>query len=314
MTNTITDKQILELWRSPLFVGSYSGVKTFQACLKLEKNISISEKKLYQVLKQDPVFLIHQKGATKIQRRHLVLNNYGEVVFGDIAYMYPYNDYKYFVLVVDGFSGKIFVRPLKSKNSAIVALALDSIFEEFGSQVYVFETDQGGEFKGESKTLFKRRNIIYKLKYGKNKSFMSENYIKIVKRRLYQTLRGTLNQDWVTVLETVVDNLNNIPTKRIGYLKPNSIRGEFDSVKVQEAKKTHNIKTFTEDSWKKQKQNQEEFEKSSALLKVNDYCYIDFDEKLFDKSYDVKVNSFIFSLLKLFELLHKIYNTSTSYW
>ena len=62
---------------------------------------------------------------------------------------------------------------------------------------------------------------------------------------------------------------------------------------MKEAKKSHNIKSFVEESWQKQKQNKEEFELSnqkSSLLKVNDYCYVDFNEKLFDKSFDVKVS------------------------
>ena len=223
MSKDVTDEYLLELWRSPQFFGSYSGVKSFQASLKLEKNISVSQERLYKILKKDSLFIIHQKNPPNIKRRHLILNNYGEVVFGDLAYMYNYNDYKYFLLMVDGFSGKIFVRPLKARNSATVALAIDSICEEFNSQIYVFETDRGTEFQGDCKKIFKKRNIIYRPKFGKNKSFMSENYIRIVKRKLYLTLRGTLNQDWITLLETVVNSLNNIPTKRIGYLTPNSI-------------------------------------------------------------------------------------------
>jgi hypothetical protein len=70
----------------------------------------------------------------------LDLNNYGELVFGDLAVMYPYDGYNYFLLVVDGYSSKLFVRPLKTKNSKEVASALDDIFEEFGAQIYVFET------------------------------------------------------------------------------------------------------------------------------------------------------------------------------
>ena len=37
-------------------------------------------------------------------------------------------------------SSKTIVRPLKAKNSAIVAKALADIFDEFGAQIYVFET------------------------------------------------------------------------------------------------------------------------------------------------------------------------------
>ena len=170
MTN-ISDEAILKLWRSPLFTGSFSGVKTFKICLKLEKDIDVSESRLYSILKTDPIFIIHQKNPPNIKRRHLILNNYGEVVFGDLAYMYNYNDYKYFLLMVDGFSGKIFVRPLKARNSATVALAIDSICEEFNSQIYVFETDRGTEFQGDCKKIFKKRNIIYRPKFGKNKNW-----------------------------------------------------------------------------------------------------------------------------------------------
>jgi hypothetical protein len=85
MSNKITDNEILKLWKNPHFSGSFRGVKTFQTCLKLEKDIDISERKLYKILKKEPVFLIHQKSPTTLSRRHLNLNNYGELVFGDIG-------------------------------------------------------------------------------------------------------------------------------------------------------------------------------------------------------------------------------------
>jgi hypothetical protein len=85
MSNTLTDIEILKLWKNPLFSGSFRGVKTFQTCLKLEKNIDISERRLYKILKKEPVFLIHQRSPTNLKRRHLSLNNYGELVFGDIG-------------------------------------------------------------------------------------------------------------------------------------------------------------------------------------------------------------------------------------
>ena len=50
------------------------------------------------------------------------------------------------------------------------------------------------------------------------------------------TLRGTLNQNWVIVLGRVVENLNNTPIKKLGYLKPNMITNEADSVLVSNAK------------------------------------------------------------------------------
>ena len=71
MNRQISDKEILKFWRSPLFTGSYSGIKTFQRCLKLEKDIEVSERRLYSVLKTDPIFIIHQKKHKELDRRHL---------------------------------------------------------------------------------------------------------------------------------------------------------------------------------------------------------------------------------------------------
>ena len=71
MNKDISDKDILKFWRSPLFSGSFSGIKTFQLCLKLEKDIDISESRLYSILKKDSIFLIHQKKHKELDRRHL---------------------------------------------------------------------------------------------------------------------------------------------------------------------------------------------------------------------------------------------------
>ena len=72
MVNTnseVTDQKILELWRSPLFSASYRGIRTFKRMLKLDLNIDISEARLYAILKNDPVYLIHQKPARNFKRR-----------------------------------------------------------------------------------------------------------------------------------------------------------------------------------------------------------------------------------------------------
>ena len=57
--------------------------------------------------------------------------------------MFEYESYKYFLLVVDTYSTKVFVRPLKNKSSALTSKALRDIFTEFNSKIYVFETDRG---------------------------------------------------------------------------------------------------------------------------------------------------------------------------
>ena len=102
-------------------------------------------------------------------------------------------------------------------------------------------------------------------------------------------LRGTLNQDWVQVLPSVINALNATPLKKLGWHQPISINSEIDSVNVDNAKNHHKIETYSEPNVLTQQKNQEEYRKSSDSLQINDFVYLDVDEKLFDKSFDVSV-------------------------
>jgi hypothetical protein len=111
----------------------------------------------------------------------------------------------------------------------------------------------------------------------------------LVKKYLYLTLRGTLNKNWVGVLEKVVNDMNNTPIKRLGYLKPKQINSEIDSVFVKNAQKSYKINIYEEPNWKIQLQNQKSYKTNIKNIQIGDYVYRDLDEKLFDKAYDVSV-------------------------
>lgn len=53
----LTDEEILTLYKDPKFPGSFSGVKTFRDFLFVEKHELVSEKRLYDILKQDANYL-----------------------------------------------------------------------------------------------------------------------------------------------------------------------------------------------------------------------------------------------------------------
>jgi len=96
----VTDRKLLQLWRSPSFSGSYRGIKTFQILLKTDLNIDVTQDRLYRILKKDSIFLIHQRPQRNFLRRSYDLQNYGELVQADIAYMFEYDSFKYFLLIV----------------------------------------------------------------------------------------------------------------------------------------------------------------------------------------------------------------------
>lgn len=228
------------------------------------------------------------------ERRKYDVRFYGETVQADIAYMHPFDNYLYFLLVIDCFSLKIFVRPLKSKSSAAVKTAFEDIFEEFNAPIHVLETDRGTEFIG-CKSFFKTKSIYFKTKIGRNKAGIAEWGIFIVKRRLYMLLRGILNQNWVDYIQKIVADYNHTPLTKLGGIAPENVHSEIDSVKVTEAQKLNKIKVYKEPNFHDQIKNQEEFENNAKNIKVGTYVYLTSNEPLFSKSYDVKVH-FYYSL------------------
>jgi len=285
----LSDEEILQLWRDKNFAGSFRGVRNFQLLLKTDKGIDISENRLLKILSNDSIYLIHKKRKRNFERRHYDVNFYGELVQIDIAYMFPDEEskFQYFLLAIDVFSFKIFVRPLKDKSSVSVSKALKDIFKSFQAPIYEIQSDQGKEFVGkETKNLFSSLHILYRSKLGKNKASFAEYGILLVKRKLYMLLRSELSKDWVANFQNVCDSLNNTPQKKLGWLTPNSVHNEADSVKVQLARKKNKIKVYEEPTYIEQFKNQATY---NGDLKVGDYVYLDFDEKSFDKSFDVSV-------------------------
>lgn len=105
-------------------------------------------------------------------------------------------------------------------------------------------------------------------------------------------LRSHLTQNWTKYIDQVVEGLNSIPLKRLGYLTPNSIKSEKDSVRVYENLKKYEIPTKKEPTFTQQDENQKKYlkntESNSSLLKVGDYVYLNFLPDAFSKSFDTQ--------------------------
>ena len=288
--STISDEKLLQLWRDPNFSGSYQGVKTFQILLKTDLNVDVSQRRLFKVLKTDKNYIMHQKPVRNFERRHYDVNFYGEVCQMDLAVMYNYSNYIYFLMLIDCFSLKMFTKPLKNKSSVTVSKALEEIFVEFGAQIHVLQSDRGKEFIG-CKKLFRDKKIVFKPKFGKNKASISEWAIFIIKKKLYMLLRGILSQDWVNYLPKVVQQFNHTPQTKLGGIPPEEILSLEDSAKVFDARKNKNITVFHEPNFKQQIENQKKYENNSLNLQVGDFVFLTLEEKLFDKSFDVQVKN-----------------------
>jgi hypothetical protein len=106
-------------------------------------------------------------------------------------------------------------------------------------------------------------------------------------------LRANLTQNWVKYIQFVVDGHNNTPIKKLGWLKPSQIHSQYDSTIVDSQKKKFNIETYHEPSFENQIKLQKQHEANKSKLQIDDFVYLDLNEKLFDKSFDIQVSKFI---------------------
>jgi hypothetical protein len=247
----------------------------------------ISLNRIHKILKKEKIFIIHQKPIRKIIRRKFDVRFYGEVCQSDLAYMFPWDKYLYFLLLVDCFSLKVFTQPLKSKESASIKIAFEKIIEDFKGTIHVLQTDKGGEFIG-CRQFFKEKKIVFKTKTGNNKASYAENFIYQMKKRLYMMLRGNLTRNWVKYLPIIVNQYNNTPNDKLGGLTPNHIHSEFDSVLVTQLLRKKHIVPYQEKNFHEQIKAEKAFTNDKKNIQINDYVYISTQENQFSKSYDTK--------------------------
>lgn len=136
----ISDEKIRKLWHNPKI--GYRGIKTFQILLKTNYNIDISQNRLYQILKEEPLYLIHLPPKRNFERRSYDVKFIGELLQMDLAEMFTYNSYKYFLIITDCFSSKIWAQKLKTKQAVTVCNALKQIINQFSFKVQEIESDR----------------------------------------------------------------------------------------------------------------------------------------------------------------------------
>ena len=133
------------------------------------------------------------------------------------------DEWTYVLLVIDFFSRFLWLRPLESKSSQVIAVELKCNYMECGSPE-IIQCDQGGEFKNALKLLRDRMNI--KLIYSRPCHNQSQGKVE----RYYRALRSKMEYDLRKIGQDGVERakqlprypriLNNDPKEVIAYKTP----------------------------------------------------------------------------------------------
>jgi hypothetical protein len=128
--------------------------------------------------------------------------------------------WKFILTIVDYFSRKVWLRPLKTQTAVNVRNSLQNLVEETKTYPRIIQADNGTEFQGETTAWMKQNNIVYvkTLSYSPESNGLVEGKNKIVKKILREIMIRQNSRNWTNYLKTTTDLMNS---QRNGTTKEN---------------------------------------------------------------------------------------------
>ena len=151
-----------------------------------------------RVLENEQAYTMHKPNRERFTRRKTTASGVYTALQIDLADMSKYkkqNDNITFLLVViDVYSRRLFVKPLKSKGGVEVCAALTAIFDELGgAPIYVY-SDDGKEFYNSNvQELFKKYGVRHCTPKSAIKCSLVERANRTIKTRLAKYMTHKYN-------------------------------------------------------------------------------------------------------------------------
>ena len=176
---------------------------------------------------------IHSKFRRIVKRkfptRRIIVHTPFTIWMGDLieytqyGYARANNGFKYILVLIDCFSKKAFVEPVKRKNMTDVANALTKIFSGLPTFPNTLITDEGLEFYNRAVRKVLERFIIhhYSIKTPRKASIV-ERLIRTLKSRLEKYFYKNKTKRWLDVIQQITSNYNRTFHRSIG-MAPNDV-------------------------------------------------------------------------------------------
>ena len=154
----------------------------------------------------------------RFPRRRVIARFPFEIFMADLIEYPQYKvinkGYVYILLLIDCFTKKIYLAPMKKKDKHHAALAFETIFKEFDEFPVNLVTDGGKEFFNSLVAkVFQNYGINHYKTPSKTKwkASMAERAIQTIKNRLQKLFVKRQNNIWIDVIEQIGKNYNATP-------------------------------------------------------------------------------------------------------
>jgi len=141
----------------------------------------------------------------------------------DIQDLARHNDgVRYLLLMIDLFSRKVWVVPLRNKTATVTRDGIKSWLDSLGNRkCQIFATDNGLEFKNASvRNLLREYDVEQQFKSGTSKASFAERANKSIQTLIYKYLTHNQTMRYVDKLDSIVNTYNHRPHRSLDNVSP----------------------------------------------------------------------------------------------
>jgi hypothetical protein len=156
-----------------------------------------------------------------------------------------------------------------------------------------FLSKEGVYLEYDNNIIFKKQAHLFlflRLKTGNNKAALAELFIKIIKRKIYLSLRSGLTTSWSDNLAQIVKNYNSTPNRAIGYLKPGNITSPTDGPLIDGALKEQHLAKKPEPHFDAHFILSKAAKEKIKELLPGKFVILDLPAKVMNRSFDLQVS------------------------
>lgn len=226
-----TDKILGQIYFNPGHIAGFKSKSKLQSAA-IKKGIRYSD--VSKWLQGTDSYTKHRPLKRKFQRQKFVTSGVHyqwQADLADMSQLARENDStKYLLCVIDTFSRKLFIKPLKSKSAQEVTMQFSNILSMTGFKVRELLTDRGAEFYNvHFKLLLQQHNIKHFSTFSQEiKAALAERAIKTLKSQIYRYITHSNQKRYIDHLQDFVKSYNDTVHSALG-MSPNAAESQENS-------------------------------------------------------------------------------------
>ena len=200
-------ERVLRAYSSPGHPIAFSGLDAVADFYK------ISKRKAQEILRHSDAYVLHKEFKKPAKYNPYFIYRRRQLIQGDLIDIQQIktenNNVQHLMLLIDAFTKKMWVYPLKDKRGITVLTAIRQWVNSLDRRPEIFETDQGREFNNrEVRAYLESKGIEQQFAIGTCKAAMAERANKTLQELIFKYLTHTESLSYIDKLRAFVDTYN----------------------------------------------------------------------------------------------------------